>query len=121
MPSTRSRGSEWERVAESFLHGKGLKTLSRNYRGRGGEIDLVMLDGETLVFTEVRFRARRTFGGGAASVTPAKQERICRAARQFLQRERKHARRPCRFDVVAIGDSDGRAQLHWIRSAFEAG
>jgi len=120
MPHTRRRGSEWERVAESFLQAKGLKTLCRNYHGRGGEIDLVMLDGETLVFAEVRFRARRTHGGGAASVGATKQQRVSRAARQFLQRERRHARRVCRFDVVAIGQERGRPRLQWIKAAFEA-
>ncbi len=120
MPNTRSRGSEWERVAESFLHGRGLKTLCRNYTSRCGEIDLVMLDGETLVFAEVRYRARHTHGGGAASVNAIKQQRISRAARQFLQRERRHARRRCRFDVVAIGQERGRPSLQWIKSAFEA-
>lgn len=120
MPSTRSRGSEWERVAESFLRARGLKTVRRNYLGRGGEIDLVMLDGETLVFAEVRYRARRTHGGGAASVDALKQQRISRAARQFLQRERRHARRPCRFDVIAVGHERGHARLQWIRGAFEA-
>jgi putative endonuclease len=120
MSNTRSRGSAWEQVAESFLRSRGLKTLSRNYHGRGGEIDLVMLDGETLVFAEVRFRARHSHGGGAASVDALKQRRISRAARQFLQRERQHARRPCRFDVIAIGRERGRERLQWIRAAFEA-
>ena len=120
MEHTRSRGSRWEKVAESFLRDKGLKTLSRNFRGRCGEIDLVMLDGATLVFAEVRFRARSTHGGGAASVDAVKQQRISRAAREFLQRERRHARRPCRFDVIAIGQEQGRARLRWIRGAFEA-
>ena len=120
MQNTRSRGSEWEQVAESFLRGKGLKTLSRNYHGRCGEIDLVMLDGETLVFAEVRFRASHAHGGGAASVGAVKQQRISRAARQFLQRERRHARRRCRFDVIAIGQERGRPRLQWIKGAFEA-
>ena len=121
MRSTRSRGSDWERTAESFLQGKGLKTVARNYHGRCGEIDLVMLDGETLVFAEVRYRVSPSHGGGAASVTPLKQRRISQAARRFLQRERRHARRPCRFDVIAIGQERGRTRLQWIKGAFEAG
>jgi len=120
MPSTRSRGSHWERVAESFLHDRGLKTLSRNYNGRLGEIDLVMLGGGTLVFTEVRYRAGVSHGGGAASVTPTKQRRICRAAQRYLSEERQHARRPCRFDVVAVGRVRNQTLLHWIKGAFEA-
>ena len=120
MRDTRSRGAEWERVAESFLHEKGLKTVQRNYHGKFGEIDLVMLDGETLVFAEVRYRASRSHGGGAASVTALKQQRIARAARRFLQDQRRHAHRPCRFDVIAIGEARGRPRLDWIKGAFEA-
>jgi putative endonuclease len=119
MLSTRRRGSHWEGVAESFLRGKGLKTVCRNYRARFGEIDLVMLDGATLVFAEVRYRASGSHGGGTASVNRLKQQRISRAARQFLQAERRHARRACRFDVVAIGEERGEARLHWIKRAFE--
>ena len=102
------------------MQGKGLKTLSRNYNGRLGEIDLVMLDGGTVVFTEVRYRARGTHGGGAASVTAVKQRRIAQAARRFLQQERQHARRPCRFDVIAIGGGRDGPLLNWIKGAFEA-
>ena len=120
MRDTRSQGSQWEQVAERFLNGKGLKTLDRNYNGRLGEIDLVLLDGATLVFCEVRYRARGSHGGGEASVTPLKQRRLSLAARRYLQQERAHARRRCRFDVVAIGRHRGQTLLHWIRNAFEA-
>lgn len=121
MPHTRQQGSAWENAAETFLNGRGLKTVQKNFHGRFGEIDLVMLDGGTLVFVEVRFRASDRYGGGAASVTPAKQGRIVTAARRYLQREKRHATRPCRFDVVSIGTENGHTVMNWIRRAFEAG
>lgn len=121
MTNTRQRGSRWEAAAESFLHERGLTTVRRNYHGRVGEIDLVMLDGKTLVFTEVRYRASRSHGGGAASVTPAKQRRIIMAARRFLQLEKQHNWRRCRFDVISIGAENGRTVMNWIRGAFYAG
>ena len=120
MPNTRQQGSEWERAAETFLRKKGLKTVQKNFHGRFGEIDLVMLDGKILVFVEVRYRANPRFGSGAASVTAVKQRRIVSAAGRFLQRNRRHRARPCRFDVVSVGRDEGREVMNWIRGAFEA-
>ena len=88
---------------------------------RFGEIDLVMLDGETLVFTEVRFRESNRHGTGADSVTWAKQRRISSAARLYLQRNPGESLRPCRFDVVSIGNDGGQTRFNWIRNAFDAG
>ena len=85
MQNTRQQGSQWEKAAETFLHRQGLKSLRRNYHGRIGEIDLIMLDGETLVFIEVRYRSNNRFGSGADSVTRIKQGRSIAAARIFLE------------------------------------
>jgi len=108
-----TRGREAEAQAADFLARRGLKVLARNYRCRGGEIDLVCLDGAILVFVEVRLRTNRDFGGAAASITPSKQRRIVLAAHHFL------AGKPlptCRFDAVLL---DG-AGIDWIRNAFDA-
>lgn len=84
-------------------------------RYRGGEIDLVMIDGTDFVFVEVRSRASARFGGAAASVDLRKQRRLALAAQLFLSgRFGPRAWPACRFDVVAI---EGE-RLHWIRSAF---
>jgi len=119
--SSRERGRDWERVAESMLRRRGLRTLTRNYLCRSGEIDLVMLDGPVLVFIEVRYRHSNRYGSGADSVTPAKQRRIVSAARQFLGRHPDHGQRPSRFDVVSIGQGAGGAEISWIRAAFDSG
>lgn len=120
MPANRRLGARWERVAEAFLNRRGLKTVHRNFQVRFGEIDLIMLDGQTLVFTEVRFRSRNSYGSGADSVTPSKQKRIISAAQRFLQEKAHHETPPCRFDVVSIGTKGGKPVIDWIQDAFEA-
>lgn len=89
--------------------------MHANYRCRFGEIDLVMRDGEALVFVEVRMRSREGFGGAAASIDWRKREKLVRAARHYLSRLPQVP--ACRFDAVLI-DGEGRPQ--WIRSAFDA-
>jgi putative endonuclease len=115
-PTTKAVGDAAEDRALAHLRRAGLLLVARNYRtpGRGGgEIDLVMRDGDTLVFVEVRRRSRGDHGGAAASVSPLKQRRIVFAARHFLLR-RAGAPPPCRFDVVSV-EADG---VQWLRAAF---
>lgn len=109
--TTGARGREAEAAAAHFLEKQGLRVVDRNYRVRGGEIDLICRDGDTLVFVEVRARKNSDFGGAAASITPAKQHRLILAARHYL------GNRPpprCRFDCVLF---DGQRQ-EWIKNAF---
>ena len=107
-------GQRAESDAERFLEAQGLTLVARNWRCRFGEIDLVMRDGATLVFVEVRMRSRRDFGGAAASVDAAKQKKLLAAARQYLAGLRTVP--PCRFDVVALAAD---APPEWLRNAFE--
>jgi putative endonuclease len=107
-------GQSAEARAESFLNSHGLVSVARNWRCRFGEIDLIMQDGATRVFVEVRLRSRDDFGGAAASVTAAKQKKLLAAARQYLTTLKTLP--PCRFDVVAL---TGNAPPDWIRNAFD--
>ncbi|MGE5319640.1 MAG: YraN family protein [Hyphomicrobiaceae bacterium] len=107
-------GQSAETRAAAHLQALGLKLVTRNWRCRFGEIDLIMQDGATLVFVEVRLRSRSDFGGAAASVTPAKQRKLLAAARQYLGTLKTLP--PCRFDVVALS---GDAAPEWIRNAFD--
>lgn len=116
MADTQGRGQAAEDRAAAFLRRQGLTELQRNYRTRGGEIDLIMQDDGQLVFVEVRYRQHQGYGGAAASITPGKQARLALAARHFLQRHGQD--RPCRFDVVAI---DGANPPNWIKDAFQPG
>lgn len=109
----QARGAAAEDRAAAYLTQQGLKLVTRNFRCRGGEIDLIMRDGASLVFVEVRSRARADFGGAAASITATKQARIILAARHYLAQHRVDA--PCRFDAVLIQ----AGQLQWLQAAFE--
>ena len=115
--STKALGDAAEDRALAHLRQAGLRLVARNYRtpGRGGgEIDLVMHEGATLVFVEVRRRASGSHGGAAGSIGPTKQRRIVFAARHFLLR--LGAPPPCRFDVVNVEDTG----IGWLRAAFDA-
>ncbi len=114
------RGRWAECVARDFLQSRGLEPVCENYRFRGGEIDLIMLDGETIVFVEVRYRSNREFGSAVESITDRKQERVIATARHYLQHNGSLANQPCRFDVVAIGNDIQRHEVEWIPDAFDA-
>lgn len=103
-----------EQAACQFLQQQGLNLVARNYRCRQGELDLIMLDKQTLVFVEVRLRSHSTFGGAVASVTAAKQRKLIQAARHFLSQYAES--RPCRFDILAFEPS--QPTPIWIRHAF---
>jgi putative endonuclease len=78
---------------------------------------LVLQDGETTVFAEVRLRKSARFGGAAASVNGAKQQRLIAAAHHYLGARRDPP--PCRFDVIALDRLDS-ARVEWIKDAFSA-
>ena len=119
MDSQRTTGDKYEELALAHLQQQGLRLIKRNHNCKGGEIDLVMLDGETLALIEVRFRRNRDFGGAAASVTYNKQRRIALAARHLLQTQRELQKYRARFDLVAIElDDQQQPKLNWIKSAF---
>ena len=116
----RARGDAVETAALGFLQQHGLHLLARNAQARGGELDLVMRDGGTLVFVEVRYRASAAFGGGAASVDAGKRRRLVHAAQVFLARHPHHADAPCRFDVIDAGGDPEAPRIDWLRDAFRA-
>jgi putative endonuclease len=121
--TTTEIGRRGEDAAARHLESRGLTLLERNYRCRGGEIDLVMLEGNTLVLVEVRLRASRRFGGAAASVGPRKQRRFTHAARHLMATRPAYRKLKARFDVVALeaGAQPGETRIDWIRDAFRIG
>lgn len=112
--TAQSIGARAESLAAEYLARRGLRLVQRNFRCRGGEIDLILRDGPVLVFVEVRARAASSFGGAAESITATKRGRIVLAARHYLALNGLDV--PCRFDAVLV---DG-GELSWIRNAFEA-
>ena len=115
---TGSVGRQAEKFALDHLRDKGLEEIATNFRCRMGEIDLVMLDGDCLVFAEVRFRNQNRFTSAASSVDHHKQRKIIRTAAAFLGRHPQYSNCAVRFDVVGLDQSGDQTTLKWIRDAF---
>lgn len=121
LSDPRVQGAEAERLAALYLQAHGLEVVARNLRCKGGELDLVCLDGGVLAIIEVRQRAGADFGGALASVSARKRRKIIRAARFFLQRRAEWRACVIRFDVVGVqGLPDGTHGIAWIKDAFRA-
>ncbi len=116
------QGEDAEAACYAHLKSKGLKLVTKNFRCRFGEIDIIMLDKKTLVFVEVRFRKNNNFGGGLESITSAKQQKLRKTAEFYLQQNNQH--KNARFDVVSMSKStqtsDNRQEytFEWINNAF---
>ncbi|MEO8508282.1 MAG: YraN family protein [Betaproteobacteria bacterium] len=116
-PVRAQRGARAEALAADFLIARGLVLVARNFRTRQGEIDLIVRDRDTLVFVEVRLRARSGYGGAAASITAAKRTRLVAAAQAYLAQLGREP--PCRFDAVLL-DALDPASIEWERDILEA-
>ncbi len=116
----KNAGLEAEKLAATYLTNHGLKIVAQNYHCRFGEIDLIMKDGKTLVFVEVRLRTNNKFGSAAASITLQKQQKIILTAQTYLQEfSRQHGDCPCRFDAILMDKADAK-HIEWLRNAFDA-
>ena len=113
LSESQNTGYKAEENALSFLIRQGLKVVERNFRCRFGEIDLIMRDGDVLVFVEVRKRKNGFFGGALASISTSKQRRLVSTARFYLSRTSFLP--SCRFDVVAF---DGN-ECQWLKNVIE--
>lgn len=116
--SKQNLGKRAEEYAFLFLQKQGLKPLERNYRCYYGEIDLIMLDQDDIVFVEVRSKGRIDFGNAFESINQSKIQKLIKTATHFLQKKNWLHTKPSRFDVVAIHPVDGKMQLEWIKNAF---
>jgi len=120
LASHLEAGRDAEPQALETLEAAGLKLLERNYRCPQGELDLVLLQGDTLVVAEVRFRKDASHGTAAETVGPEKQRKLILAMRHFLKTHAELRRKPLRFDVVAVRAGDGGGAVEWIQDAFQA-
>ncbi|MDD3608248.1 MAG: YraN family protein [Halothiobacillaceae bacterium] len=115
----KPRGAQSEDLARAHLEKSGLTWITANYRARQGEIDLIMRDGATLVFVEVRARSARGLVGALDSLTAAKLARLRGTAESYLAAHPRLAGAPCRFDVVALSwPEQGRPHIEWLKDAF---
>jgi putative endonuclease len=116
------QGEDAEAACCAYLRSQGLKLVDTNFSCRHGEIDIIMLDKNMLVFVEVRFRKNDNFGGGLASITAAKQQKLRSTAELFLQQNTRYEN--ARFDVVSMSknnQTNGNLQQYnfdWITNAF---
>jgi len=116
MTLQQETGLLGENEAQRYLEDHGLTLEKKNYNTKGGEIDLIMKDGEYLVFIEVRYRYNPDFGSSVETIGPSKQRRIIRTALHYLQKENLLDQIDCRFDVIGIG---GEQRIVWIKDAFQ--
>ena len=115
--NTGALGDRAEQLAYEFLIERGLRPVARNFRSRGGEIDLIMLDEQCLAFIEVRFRRSSGFIKPVVTVDHRKQRKIIRTAAMFAARNHRFANLTMRFDVVTLEGVNPPA-IDWIRDAF---
>ena len=112
--STVQKGRDAETTAVGFLRKKGWEIVGRNFRSRDAELDVIALDGETLVFLEVKQRSTHRAGLPEEAVGPTKIAKLYKAARYFLKRNPQHASRDCRFDVIALDGMGPAMQLRHV-------
>ncbi|MCD6055943.1 MAG: YraN family protein [Gammaproteobacteria bacterium] len=114
--TTKAIGQHAETIANNYLRQRGLRFVGSNIAFRQGEIDLIMQDGNYLVFIEVRYRRNTAFGSALETITSVKQKRLMLAAMNYLMHNPRWQNKPIRFDVVAVeGDN---ITIQWIKNAF---
>lgn len=111
----RRIGSEHEKEAADYLKEKGYKIIGNNIFTPFGEIDLLALDGNTLVFTEIKYRSSLSCGDPLEAVDYRKQKKICRAAFYYYTYNGFETNRPCRFDVIAVYKD---SKITHVKNAF---
>jgi putative endonuclease len=111
------RGQRAENLASDYLSRHGLRLQAKNYYCRYGEIDLVMLDDDFLVFVEVRHRSSNQFGGAIASVNANKQQKLRLTAEHYLLKHRL-TNQACRFDLFCLDGDLNNPEINWLRNAF---
>lgn len=116
----REFGEQMENIALQYLQKQGLRLLERNFQCYSGEIDLIMRDKVQVIFVEVRHRANALYGCALESITPAKIEKLCKAAKWYLQKKKWLFTVSSRFDVVTLDGPAINPKIHWIKNAFYA-
>jgi putative endonuclease len=109
-------GNLAEQRACQFLQAQGLKLITQNFRTIHGEIDLIMREGDEIVFIEVRSRAKNDYGTPIESINKNKQKKVIKTSLIFLQQRNWLDKVNCRFDVIGVNQD----HLEWIQDAFTA-
>lgn len=120
MLSKRAIGARYEALAAQYLCARGCRLITKNFLARGGEIDLILLEQETIVFVEVKYRTSSDFGHPSELVTFHKQKKVIKTAQRFLQKNPKYALLDARFDVISVLSikPENEPNFEWVRGAF---
>jgi putative endonuclease len=113
----RRAGNKGEDIAAALLKKKGYKILERNFTAKNGEVDIIAQKNKTLVFVEVKLRADDSFGGGLAAVTKAKQQKITKAAIEYIKL-RKPDYDGLMFDIITLTGAAARQKAEHLQNAF---
>lgn len=119
-PAHLNFGQQAEQKALTFLQTNGLKLLEKNFNCRHGEIDIIMQEGNDIVFVEVRGRKQKEFGSAAESINQNKIKKIVQTAAYYLQKNKLLYKVSSRFDIMAIHFISNHWQYEWIKDAFSA-
>ncbi len=121
MLGSLGKGMRYEDRARGFLERRGLTCVAQNFNSRFGEVDLIMRDGQTLCFVEVKYRKSLGYGGAAFAIPASKQNRIIKTAMVYLALRPHRPNPPLRFDALLIQrQANGKETFDWIQSAFMA-
>lgn len=116
MTSNREKGLKGELIAKSYLESKGYKILAMNYKKKYGEVDIIALDKETLVFIEVKTRTSTSYGYAYEAVNKRKQDRIIKASYLFIK-ENNYCNHQLRFDIIEVYMTE-KIKVNHIENAF---
>jgi putative endonuclease len=117
-PNFRSKGNQYEELAEKFLLEKHFEIIARNFHIHHGEIDIIAKEKTTLVFVEVKARTNDTFGSPEESITPKKQQALRKTADGFIFKHPEIQFIESRFDVIAIEEHNGKTEIRHLIDAF---
>ena len=115
---SKNRGDIAEKIAQKYIRRQSLKILVANYTSRWGEIDLIALDNDILVFIEIRYRKSTDYGAALETVDSNKQHRIIQTAQYFLLNHPQYEKLDARFDLVALTGDLKKPAIEWFKAAF---
>jgi putative endonuclease len=117
--TSTDKGQITEQFAQDFLTKQGLTFVEKNYHCRQGEVDIIMLEGDTYVFVEVKYRKSSAFGGAISAISASKQKKIKHCVTFYLhQAQLNEYNTPCRVDVISLEGDINQPHINWIKNAF---
>ncbi len=114
-----AKGQEVEKACRSFLISQKINIIAGNFRSKYGEIDLIGTEKNTLIFFEVRYRKKNSYGSPVESVTLTKQQRIYKTALFFIMKHPDFHYYSYRFDIIGASPYNGELIFNWQKNAFQ--